>query len=249
MRYKCVVSYDGSRFAGWQKQAADLTVQETIEKAISRIVNHEVVIVGSGRTDAKVHALGQVFHFETERKISSFQKAINSQLPPDIYIKSIEEVTEDFHSRFDAKYKHYDYLINNGEYNPCMANYSCYIKDKLDLTLMKQASEVFIGTLDFTSFNATKLGENENQIRTIYKIEITKKDDFITISYYGNGFLRYMVRMITQTLIEVGLGNVSIDEVQQMLDKKDKASCSYNAEPQGLYLIEVGYQEYKENMD
>ena len=98
MRYKCVVSYDGSRFAGWQKQAADLTVQETIEKAISRIVNHEVVIVASGRTDAKVHALGQVFHFETDKEISNFQKAINSQLPDDVYIRSVEEVREDFHN-------------------------------------------------------------------------------------------------------------------------------------------------------
>ncbi|NLZ76066.1 MAG: tRNA pseudouridine(38-40) synthase TruA [Erysipelotrichia bacterium] len=249
MRYKCVVSYDGNRFAGWQKQADDLTIQETIEKAISRIVNHEVVIVASGRTDAKVHALGQVFHFETDKEISNFQKAINSQLPDDVYIRSVEEVTEDFHSRFDAKYKRYNYLINNGEYNPCMANYSCYIKEKLDIDLMKRASEVFIGTLDFTSFNATKLCENENQIRTIYKIEITKKDDLITISYYGNGFLRYMVRMITQTLIEAGLGSVSISEIQKMLDKKDKTACSYNASANGLYLVEVGYKEYQKNME
>ncbi len=245
MRYKCVVSYDGKRYAGWQKQADDLTVQETIEKAISKIVNHEVVVVASGRTDARVHALGQTFHFDSEKRIENFQKAINSQLPKDIYIKSIEEVTEDFHSRFDAKYKHYEYFINNGEYNPCIADYSCYIKDKLDIELMKQASKLFVGTIDFTSFNATKLTETENQVRTIYKIDIKVKEELIYISFYGDGFLRYMVRMLTQTLIEVGLNKISVNDVKEMLEKKDKTACSFNAEPQGLYLIEVSYEQYK----
>ncbi len=249
MRYKCVVLYDGNRYSGWQKQAEDLTVQGTIEKAISKIVNHEVSVVASGRTDAKVHALGQVFHFDTDKKINNFKKAINSQLPKDIYLKRVEEVSEDFHSRFDAKYKKYEYIINNGEYNPCKANYSCYIKDKLNLELIKQTSRLFIGTMDFTSFNATKLTENENQVRTIYKIEIRQTDDFIYISFVGDGFLRYMVRMLAQTLIEAGLGNVSINEVKKMLDKKDKTVCSYNAEPQGLYLVEVGYSDYQESMD
>ncbi|MGI6510039.1 MAG: tRNA pseudouridine(38-40) synthase TruA [Erysipelotrichaceae bacterium] len=249
MRYKCVVLYDGSSYSGWQKQADSLTIQQTIEKAIAKIVNHEVSIVASGRTDAKVHALGQVFHFDTEKKINNFKKAINSQLPKDIYIRSIEEVSEDFHSRFDAKYKKYEYIINNGEYNPCKANYSCHIKDKLDLELIKRAGRLFVGTLDFTSFNATKLTENENQVRTIYKISIREVNDYVYISFVGDGFLRYMVRMLVQTLIEVGLGNVSIDEVKQMLRKKDKTACSYNAQPQGLYLIEVGYDEYQQNMD
>lgn len=249
MRYKCVVLYDGSRYAGWQKQSDDLTVQKTIEKAISRIVNHEVSIVASGRTDARVHALGQVFHFDTEKKINNFKKAINSQLLPDIHIKSIEQVAEDFHSRFDAKYKHYEYFINNGEYNPCIANYSCHIKDKLDIELIRQAGRLFVGTLDFTSFNATKLTENENQVRTIYKIGIRQKEDLVYISFIGDGFLRYMVRMLTQTLIEVGLGKITVSDVKEMLDKKDKTACSYNAEAQGLFLVEVGYQEYQENMN
>ena len=179
-----------------------MTIQETIERAISKIVNHEVSIVASGRTDAKVHALGQVYLTPKRRSITL--KAINSQLPKDIYIKSVEEVSEDFHSRFDAKYKKYEYFINNGEYNPCIANYSCHIKEKLNLNLIKKARKVFVGTLDFTSFNSTKLSENENQIRTIYKIDIRAVDDFVYISFVGDGFLRYMVRMLVQTLIEVG---------------------------------------------
>ena len=248
MRYKCIVLYDGSRYYGWQKQVGLLTIQETIENAIAKIVNHDVSIVASGRTDAKVHALGQVFHFDTEKKITNLKKAINSQLPKDIYIKNIEEVSADFHSRFDAKYKKYEYVINNGEYNPCKANYSCHIKDILDLDLIKKASKLFIGTLDFTSFNATKLTENENQIRTIYQIVLRKEDDLVYISFIGNSFLRYMVRMIVQTLIEIGLGKVSISEVQLMLNKKDKTVCSYNAEPQGLYLVEVSYNKYQENL-
>ena len=248
MRYKCEVLYDGSSYSGWQKQADVLTIQETIERAISKIVNHEVSIVASGRTDAKVHALGQVFHFDTEKKINNF-KSYKLATSKDIYIKSVEEVSEDFHSRFDAKYKKYEYFINNGEYNPCIANYSCHIKEKLNLNLIKKARKVFVGTLDFTSFNATKLTENENQVRTIYNISIREVNDDVYISFVGDGFLRYMVRMLVQTLIEVGLDNVSIEEVQQMLDRKDKTACSYNGQPQGLYLIEVGYDEYQQNMD
>lgn len=244
MRYKCVVSYDGSNYCGWQRQNDKNSIQQTIEEAIGKITCQDVKIVAAGRTDRYVHAKGQVFHFDSEKTIADFKKAINSQLPYDIHIISVETVNDDFHSRFNACYKHYDYLINDGEYDPLLANYCVSINKKLDIALMEKTSKIFIGEHDFTSFNATKKSEVIDQVRTIYRIDVVRNDNLIRLSYYGNGFLRYMVRIISQTLIETALGNISSEEVIDMLEAKDKNSCHYNGQPQGLYLMEVSYQPY-----
>lgn len=245
MRYKAVVSYDGTNYNGWQVQNNKPSIQEALNNALSKITNSEIKVSGSGRTDGKVHALGQVFHFDTDKRFKDFVKSVNSQLPNDIYVRSIEEVSDDFHARFNALWKHYDYKIINGEYNPLLANYSRYISLKLDLSLMEKAAKVFEGTHDFTSFNATGKDEIEDQVRTIYKIEITKNDDLITLSFYGDGFLRYMVRMLAQTIIEAGLGKISTEEIEKILEAKDKQACHFNGEPQGLYLVEVGYEQFR----
>ena len=245
MRYKAIVSYDGSRFSGWQVQNDRPSVQQTIEQAISRIADQPVRITGSGRTDAGVHAYGQVFHFDLEKTYRDLRTSINSQLPASVYVRSLEAVADDFHSRYDVCWKHYDYLINNGEYDPLKRDYCCFEREHLDLDIMKEAAQIFVGTNDFTSFNATGKDEIVNQERTVYNITVAREDDMIRLSFYGSGFLRYMVRMIARTLMEAGKGKISLGEIREMLEKKDKEACQYNGEPQGLYLVEVGYQPFK----
>ena len=245
MRYKATVSYDGSGYYGWQSQNDKPSVQQKLNEAISRITNETISITGSGRTDSRVHAYGQTFHFDTDKKFADLASSINSQLPDDIHVIKVEEVSDDFHARYDVRWKHYDYLINNGPYDPLKRNYSVHEREKLDIELMKKASEVFIGEHDFTSFNATKKQEIANQTRTIYNISVASDGNMIRISFYGSGFLRYMVRMLAQTMIEAGKGKISPDEIREMLEKKDKEACHYNGEPQGLYLMEVGYQDYQ----
>ena len=244
MRYKATVSYDGSGYYGWQSQNDKPSVQQKLNEAISHITNETVSITGSGRTDSRVHAYGQTFHFDTDKKFADLALSINSQLPDDIHVIKVEEVSDDFHARYDVRWKHYDYLINNGPYDPLKRNYCVHEQEKLDTELMKKAGDVFLGEHDFTSFNATKKQEIANQTRTIYNISVASDGNMIRISFYGSGFLRYMVRMLAQTMIEAGKGKISPDEIREMLDKKDKEACHYNGQPQGLYLMEVGYQDY-----
>lgn len=245
MRYKATVSYDGSGYYGWQSQNDKPSVQQKLNEAISHITNETVSITGSGRTDSRVHAYGQTFHFDTDKKFADLASSINSQLPDDIHVIKVEEVSDDFHARYDVRWKHYDYLINNGPYDPLKRNYCVHEQEKLDTELMKKAGDVFLGEHDFTSFNATKKQEIANQTRTIYNISVASDGNMIRISFYGSGFLRYMVRMLAQTMIEAGKGKISPDEIREMLEKKDKEACHFNGQPQGLYLMEVGYQDYQ----
>ena len=244
MRYKCIVSYDGTEFNGWQLQKGYRSVQQEIQQAISKIANQPIKIVGAGRTDSHVHAVGQCFHFDLDKQYKDIRKAINSQLPKDIYIREVEIVDENFHSRFSAFYKQYDYLINDGPYSPLLRNYCYQIHDRLDEELMRKATKILEGTHDFTSFNATSISEIENQVRTIYKIDIERRDNMVRLSFYGDGFLRYMVRILSRCLIEVGLQNLSLEQLQKMLLAKNKQVCSYNCAAEGLYLIEVSYLPY-----
>ncbi len=243
MRYKATVVYDGTNYGGWQKQKNARSVQQEIEDAFLKIAQQPVKITASGRTDGKVHALGQVFHFDSDKNID-FRRAVNSQLPEDIYIRNVEEVNDDFHARYSAKWKHYDYLLIEKEYNPLMRNYAGFSREELDLDLARKAGEVFLGTHDFTSFNATGKDEIEDQIRTIYKIDVCREANLVRFSFYGDGFLRYMVRMLTASLIEAGLGKTDPAELNAWLEARDKTAVSLNSKPQGLYLMEVGYNTF-----
>lgn len=243
MRYKATVMYDGTAYEGWQKQKNGLGIQQVIEDAFFRIVQQPVKISASGRTDAKVHALGQVFHFDSDRNID-FKRAVNSQLPQDIYIKEIVQCDEDFHARYSAKWKHYDYLVRESEYNPLLRNYTGFIRTPLDLEKVEEAKQVFIGTHDFTSFNSTKIEEIAEQVRTVYRIDVIREEQYVRFSFFGDGFLRYMVRMLTATLIQAGLGNISPDEIRNLMEMKDKRAVSFNSRPEGLYLVEVGYKSF-----
>ncbi len=245
MRYFVKVAYDGTNYAGWQHQPGKKTIQLAIEEALEKIVHKKVMIHGSGRTDAKVHALGQRFHFDSDNKMTSEQwlRALNALLPKDIVAKDVTQVDDQAHCRRDAVEKHYEYWLNMGEYNLFERNIINQVNRKLDLQAMKKASSYFIGTHDFSSFCANTKEEKENQVRTIFDIQWIEKEDKVGIRFIGNGFMRYMIRMLVGSLIEVGKNKVVPEHVKMVLEQKDKNACNYNCDPCGLYLVDVKYEK------
>ena len=241
MRYKCLVSYDGTMFHGFQVQGELRTVQSEIEKVLIIILKKKVRIYGAGRTDTGVHAIGQVFHFDTDidMKADNMCNAINSRLPKDVYIKTVEIVANDFHSRFSAKSKVYRYLIDIGEYNPLLINYRYYYRYKIDIEKLVSASKIFIGKHDFKSF--TKNHKISNTTRTIYDLNISVDNSLITITIHGDGFLHNMVRIIMAMLLEVARGKITKEELQMILDSKNRKLAPKTSPPNGLYLVEVIY--------
>ena len=241
VRVKCIVSYDGSKFYGFQIQNKLRTVQGEIQKALKKICEEEVTIHASGRTDAKVHGNKQVFHFDTSRQMpeKQWKRAINHFLPNDIYILDSLFVSEDFHSRYSATKKEYHYLLSTNEYSPFETNYRYQYGRPLDLELMKDAASIFIGEHDFASF--CSYDQYGNTIRELYKILIEDNNGIITFTIVGNGFRRYMVRHIVGGLIQVGAKRITKKRLQELLDSKGKEKCLFKAKPQGLYLYEVFY--------
>ena len=244
MRYKAIVSYDGTNYQGWQKQPDKNSVQAKIETALSRLCQHGVKITGAGRTDKGVHAFGQVFHFDCDKEFKDITKSINSQLPEDIRIVSCKPVSDEFHSRYDVKWKHYSYIINTGKFNPIQRNYAYQLGIELDEEKMQEAAKALVGTHDFSSFNATRKDEIEDKVRTIYKIDVKRRGSLVTVDYYGDGFLRYMIRMMTGALIEAGKGKITAEDIQNIMEKMDKTACNYNVPACGLYLIEISYTNF-----
>lgn len=241
MRYKAIVMYDGTMFHGFQTQDNLRTVQQEIEDVLKIITKTETKIHAAGRTDTGVHALGQVFHFDTivEMKEWQMKNAINSRLPRDVYIKSIEIVDESFHSRYNAKSKTYRYIIDLNEFNPLNKNYCYYYKYKLDVNKIIEASKIFIGEHDYKSF--TKNHTIENTIRTIYDIKFNIENNVINIEFYGNGFLHNMIRIIVAMLIEVGNDRLSKEDLQNIMDMKNRKLAPKLAPANGLYLVSVEY--------
>jgi tRNA pseudouridine38-40 synthase len=243
MRLKVTVAYNGANFVGWQRQSKGRTVQKTIEDVISVILNQPTEITASGRTDSGVSALGQVFHFDSDINIPplQWQKALNTQLPDDIYIKDVCVVSEDFHARFNVVCKRYDYCIQTGDYDVFSYPFVYQLNRPLDLDKMRDCAGLFKGEHDFTSFNATPLEILPYQVRTIRRLDIIDEGDKVRLVFEGKGFLRYMVRMITQVLIEVGLGRLNRQDVLLMFELNNKQACKLNAPAQGLVLVEVRY--------
>ena len=190
MRIKCIVSYDGSHFHGFQIQNKQRTVQGEIQKALKKINEEDIVIHASGRTDAKVHAVHQVFHFDTRKKLpeEQWKRAINHFMPNDIYILEAKYVDDEFHSRYSAKKKEYRYYLNMNEYNPFETNYIFQYGRKLDIELMQKASAIFLGEHDFASF--CSYDQYGNTIRTLYSFDIEEKNGVVTFILTGNGFRR-----------------------------------------------------------
>ena len=244
MRYLMTISYDGTNYNGYQKQPDLITVQEVIETALTKInSNKPVSIHASGRTDSKVHALNQKAHFDLDNKLecSKIKHALNSLLPQDIYIKSVKEVDENFHARFDVLKKEYIYKINMGEYNPLEVNYIFQYNKELNIEKIKEALTLLEGEHDFSSF--TTLSDNkETYIRTIYETELVQNENILTIKFVGNGFLRYMVRNMVGLLIEIGSLKKEPQETLRLFEVKDRTEAGIKASPSGLYLSQVYYE-------
>lgn len=243
MIIKVTVMYDGSAFYGWQKQPKLHSVQEEIEKALAKITKEPTPIQGSGRTDAGVHAMGQVFHFETSLDMpdNAWQIAINNFTSDAIVITEAKRVDDAFHARFSAKGKVYEYRLNMGPYNPFQRNYVYQYGKQLDIERMRDAMTVFVGTHDFTTYNNTRLDFNEHQVRTIHSFELIQDGDLLTFRIEGNGFLRYMVRMIVATVVACGAGKTDRETIKSNLEKRDKQASKHNIDSCGLYLMKVYY--------
>ena len=243
MRFKVTISYDGSSFNGFQKQVNLRSVEEEINTILTKMHKHEVKIVGAGRTDKDVHALNQVFHFDSDLNITceGVKKGLNALLPQDIYVNKVEKVDEDFHARFSATSKVYRYKINVGEYNPLEVKYVYQLNRNLNLEKMISASKLFLGEHDFYNFCGYQEDKIKNYVRNIYNIEIKKEEDYVVIDIKGNGFIRYMVRMIVAILIEIGLNKKDESFIKERLDSIEKKRSNYKVSGAGLYLVNIDY--------
>ncbi|MEI3614549.1 tRNA pseudouridine(38-40) synthase TruA, partial [Pseudogracilibacillus sp. SO30301A] len=246
-KLKCTVSYDGTNFSGSQIQPNKRTIQFEIEKAIKKIhKGKQIRIYASGRTDTGVHAVGQVFHFETDLLIprKNWKKALNAILPDDIYIKKVENVSLNFHAQFDAIEKEYRYFVlNNKETDVFKRNYSYFYPFAIDMDIIKQACKLFEGTHDFTSFCSARSTVKGTKVRTLYEVSCEKQADEIVFILRGNGFLYNMVRIIVGVLLDVGSGKLSMNDIEEMFRKRDRSAAGKTVPPTGLFLWTVKYED------
>jgi tRNA pseudouridine38-40 synthase len=243
-RYKCIISYDGTNFSGYQVQPNQRTVQSELEAALAKLhKGKEVKVFASGRTDAGVHAKGQVIHFDSPLSIpvERWAAALNSLLPEDLAVLSVETVSGSFHARFDTMGKEYRYcLYLAAKRNPFKRNYAFQYPYPLDLEAMQKAAQYLLGTHDFTSFCSAKT-EVADKIRTIKDIHFSMDGELLTIQFVGDGFLYNMVRILVGTLLEIGSGNRSPKEIPELLAKKDRRLAGKTAPAHVLYLWKVFY--------
>ncbi len=250
MRIKLTLEYDGTDFNGWQIQAGKKrTVQGELEKALLKIFKQKTRVIGSGRTDSGVHALGQVAHFETSSRMTPRQilKALNASLPQDVAVVAAQKVPPSFHAQYSAKSKIYRYtILNQSTRSPLLRHYSYFYFHPLNLTLMARESRPLLGRKDFRSFQAADpaaISESPEKttIRTIKKIEIKKRGPLISIEIEADGFLYKMVRNLIGTLLEIGSGRLRPGSIPKILEKKDRRAAGKTAPATGLCLIKVRY--------
>ncbi|MBP2243318.1 tRNA pseudouridine38-40 synthase [Cytobacillus eiseniae] len=243
-RYKCIVSYDGTQFAGYQVQPNKRTVQGEIEKSLAKLhKGQEVKISASGRTDAGVHARGQVFHFDSSLDIplGKWEVALNSMLPDDVAIICVEKAERDFHARFDAQGKEYRYFISQTHIrDPFKRHFAYKYSYPINIQAINEAIPFLLGEHDFTSFCSAK-SEVENKVRELSEIELLLEEEALTFRFVGNGFLYNMVRILVGTLLDVGSGEISPSDIPSILEKKDRIFAGKTAPAHGLYLWEVHY--------
>lgn len=245
MRYKIKIAYDGTDFCGWQVQPNGQSIQKLIQNAIEIFLRHSIRLTGAGRTDAGVHAKGQVAHFDTEENLDSrkFLLSINALLPPSIRILNIEKVESSFHSRYSARSKVYDYYLHRGPLDPFVRSYRWNILGQFDVNLLKKAIPWLLGTHDFTSFTnqAHKGIAAKNPIRTLIRIDVKEEENTVRLQFEADGFLYKMVRNMTGTLVRVGRGKIPFDCIGQLIKERDRKKVPEAAPPQGLFLREVCY--------
>lgn len=245
IRYKCTVAYDGTAYEGWQTQKRGTSVQEQIEAVIERITGVHCSITASGRTDAGVSARAQVFHFDAEKDMTGrkWMGAMNAWLPADIHIMAVEKVSRRFHARHCVRWKRYTYRVNDGPYDVFTRNHAYQCQIPLNFEKMQETVPLLVGKHDFTALNSSPLSEYPDQVRTVEKIELERNGSMISMTFQAKGFLRYMVRMMSAQLIEVGKGKLTPDDVRRILDSRDKTTSKRNAPACGLTLEEVSYYD------
>lgn len=245
MRVALTIQYDGTNYFGWQSQPGGNTVQQEIEKAIRELTKEDVKLHAAGRTDAGVHAIGQVAHFDTASSIlpGKLCYAINERLPKDISILKSKEVPCGFHAQYMAERKHYRYIILNSRMRqPLFLNRTMQVFAPLHVKNMQLGADYLLGEHDFKSFCSTKT-DIKSTVRNLTKLSIEQKDEIISIDAEGNGFLRNMVRIIAGTLIKCGLGKCTPEKIKEILNAKDRKAAGPTADSSGLYLMKVYYPQ------
>lgn len=243
--YKLLLAFDGTRYLGWERQKnTDMTIQGKLEAVLTKMTNHEVEVIGCGRTDAGVHAKGMVANarLETELTAEEICAYLNHYLPEDICVREVSIASERFHSRYHAVGKTYRYTCYIGAYKPLFDRKYVYAPQQpLDVEKMRQAAVYLTGEHDFASFCANKKMK-KSTVRTVDKIEIVKKGEYLSLTFHGNGFLHHMVRILTGTLLEVGVGKRKPESMQTLLEERNRALAGVTAPAQGLCLLHVDYQ-------
>ncbi len=245
--YKLTLAYDGTDYSGWQVQLNGTAVQEIVERAVERIFGEKARVHGSGRTDAGVHALGQVAHFQIPKakaKIppASLRGALNGVLPRDVRVLKVERAAADFHARFEAHEKTYRYQIFCGDVmDPFLRRWAAHSPHRLDVTAMRRAARVLAGRHDFAAFAANPRREQETTVRTLKRLSVARRGKLVTITATAEGFLYKMVRSLAGALLRVGTGKLTVADIERILKSKTRTARVETAPPQGLFLMKVRY--------
>ena len=246
-RFFAQLEYQGTRYLGFQKQKnTKKTIQSQVDSALSKVANHKITTICSGRTDSGVHATNQIIHFDSKSKRStdSWVRGANTYLPNDIAVKNIFKVENNLHARFDAKYRTYMYLIKNSAQKPAIeANNSLWIRANLNIKKMNAACKHLLGEQDFSSFRSTTC-QSKTAIRNIYSATFTQKKEYILFQIKGNAFLHNMIRIIVGTLIEVGKNNLTISKFKNIIKAKNRKKACKTVSANGLYFIGPEYNDF-----
>ncbi|MFM8551365.1 MAG: tRNA pseudouridine(38-40) synthase TruA [Nitrospiraceae bacterium] len=241
--YKLTLEYDGTGYAGWQTQPGQATIQSTLEAALLCLTQEPIACVGAGRTDAGVHAQGQVVSFRSDRglPLHEWRRGLNAHLPPDIAVQSVEIVADDFHARYKAKTKRYEYrILHQQERSALDRHQAWHIYGPLDLDKMREAAQLLVGRHDFSSFQGHPT-DTKDPICNIERLDLLQEGPQIRIVFVADRFLKQMVRAIVGTLVEIGQSKRPPQAMKEILAAKDRRSAGYTAPAQGLYLVEVHY--------
>ncbi|MBL4909675.1 MAG: tRNA pseudouridine(38-40) synthase TruA [Alteromonadaceae bacterium] len=245
MRYALAVEYDGKNYFGWQRQSKVVSVQQTVEKALSKIANQPIEVVCAGRTDTGVNATNQIIHFDCDnpRKNVAWTLGTNSHLPSDIAIKWAQPISDGFHARFSATARRYRYVIYNSNFRPAiLAHGLSFCQFPLDETLMQQAAQCLVGKHDFDSFRTVHC-QAHSPIRTISHCNVSRQGNFIIIDIKANAFLHHMVRNIAGSLIRIGRQVETVAWMNEVLAARDRTVAGMTAPSGGLYFVDVDYPQ------
>ncbi len=245
MRIAVGIEYSGVAFSGWQRQGHALTIQQVVEDAIGKVADHPVAVVAAGRTDAGVHALQQVAHFDThaDRPVRAWLLGVNSNLPAEVALRWVMPVSDDFHARFRATRRRYRYVIHcRLTHSPLYRNRVTWIHHELDVARMAQSATHLVGTHDFSSYRAQEC-QAKSPVKTVHELRVTRHGEFILIDVEADGFLHHMVRNIAGVMIAVGMGKRPPEWAKQVLDARDRALGGVTARPEGLYFVQPTYPD------